>query len=200
MSLSDQLLTAFATYGLPALFGFVLLGSIGLPIPGSVLVVAAGALVEQGEMDLRWVIALVSIAAILGDHIGYGIGRFGGRRLVEATARRLRGERHLVRAEALARKWGGFGIFLSRWLLTPLGSAFNLASGMAAYPYLRFLACDVSGEFLWAAEYALLGALLSDRVASLIALLGNLAWLLVGLTGAAIFGWLLVGLLRSRRG
>jgi membrane protein DedA with SNARE-associated domain len=199
LSLTDQLLTAFANYGLPALFGFVLLGSVGLPIPGSVLLVAAGALVQQGEMDLRWVIALVSIAAILGDQIGYGIGRFGGRRLVDGVARRLGGERHLARAEALARRWGGFGIFVSRWLLTPLGSALNLASGMAAYPYLRFLACDATGELLWAAEYVLLGALLSDRVADLIALLGNLSWLLVGLVGAAVFGWLLLGLLRSGR-
>jgi membrane protein DedA with SNARE-associated domain len=70
---------------------------------------------------------------------------------------------------------------------------------MAAYPYLRFLACDATGELLWAAEYVLLGALLSDRVADLIALLGNLSWLLVGLVGAAVFGWLLLGLLRSGR-
>jgi membrane-associated protein len=187
VSLSGQLLAAFALYGLPVLFGVVLLGSAGIPVPGVVLVIAAGALVQQGEMNLWWVLGLTCSAAILGDNLGYAIGLSGGRRLAHRITRRV-GESHLRDAEALARKWGGLGIFFSRWLLTPLGSSLNLASGMAAYPYLRFLLFDVSGEVLWTLEYVLLGELLSDRIGTLMDLLGQLPWVVLGLISAAIFG------------
>jgi membrane protein DedA with SNARE-associated domain len=69
-------------YGLPVLFGAILLGSVGIPLPSTFLLVAAGSFVEQGEMNLLGVISLACIGAILGDQIGYGIGRWGGRRLV----------------------------------------------------------------------------------------------------------------------
>ena len=200
MSLSGQLLAAFALYGLPVLFGVVLIGSAGIPVPGVVLVIAAGALVQQGEMNLWWVLGLTCSAAILGDNLGYAVGLSGGRRLARRVSRPLGAESHLRDAEALARKWGGLGIFFSRWLLTPLGSSLNLASGMAAYPYLHFLLFDVSGEVLWTIEYVLLGELLSDRIGTLLDLLGQLPWVVLGLISAAIFGRSLVGYLcKSRR-
>jgi membrane protein DedA with SNARE-associated domain len=197
VSPSDQLLAAFTAYGLPVLFGVVLFGSAGAPVPGVLLVIAAGALVEQGEMNLWWVIALVSIAAIVGDNLGYWVGRLGGRRLANGITGRLGGQHRLDDAEVLAKRWGGFGIFLSRWLLTPLGSALNLVSGIAAYPYPRFFMFDVAGEVLWAIEYVLLGELLSNRIANLAVLLGDLSWVVVGLAGAALFGSLLVRYLRN---
>jgi len=71
---------------------------------------------------------------------------------------------------------------------------------MAAYPYLHFLLFDVSGEVLWTIEYVLLGELLSDRIGTLLDLLGQLPWVVLGLISAAIFGRSLVGYLcKSRR-
>ncbi len=197
MSLSGQLLAAFALYGLPVLFGVVLIGSAGVPIPGVVLVIAAGALAEQGQMNLWWVLGLVCIAAVLGDSIGYAIGLYGGRRVARRITARFGGENRLHEAEALARKWGGPGIFLSRWLLTPFGSSLNIASGMAAYPFPRFLLFDVPGEVLWTLEYVLLGELLGDHLATLTDLVGQLPWIAAGLIGAAIFGRSLIRRLRK---
>jgi membrane-associated protein len=199
VTLGGQLLAAFALYGLPVLFGVVLLGSAGLPIPGVVVVIAAGALVHLGEMNLWWVLGLTCSAAILGDNLGYAIGRSGGRRLAHRIARRIGAESRLRDAEALARKWGGLGIFFSRWLLTPLGAPLNLVSGMTAYPHLRFLFFDVAGQILWTIEYVLLGELLSDRIGTLLELLGQLPWIMLGLIGAAVFGRSLVGYLRKPR-
>jgi membrane-associated protein len=199
VSLSGQLLAAFALYGLPVLFGVVLLGSAGIPLPGVVLVIAAGALVRHGELNLWWVIGLACGAAILGDSTGYAIGLFGGRRLALRVTGRFGDERQLHHAEALARKWGGLGIFFSRWLVTPFGSAINLASGMAAYPYLRFLFFDISGDVLWTIEWVLLGEMLSDRIGTLIDLVGQVPWVVVGLIGAAIFGRSIVGRLHKSR-
>lgn len=188
MSLSGELLASFVMYGLPVLFGVVMLGSAGLPVPGVVLVIAAGALVRLGEMNFWLVLVLSGSAAILGDNIGYAIGRYGGRRLLRRALGWLGGERRLDDAQALARKWGGPGIFLSRWLITPLGALLNLACGMAGYPYRRFLLFDVAGEILWAVEYVLLGELLSDRIATLMDLVDEAPWVAVGLVGAVIFG------------
>jgi membrane protein DedA with SNARE-associated domain len=173
---------------MPVLFAVVLMGSAGLPLPGVILVIAAGALVQQGELNLWWVIGLTCSAAILGDSIGYAIGLTGGRRLAHRITGRFGGQSRLLAAEALARKWGGPGIFFSRWLLTPLGSSINLVSGMAAYPYHRFLFFDVTGEILWAIEYVLLGVLLGNRLGSLMDLESQIPWIVVGLIGAAIFG------------
>jgi membrane-associated protein len=199
VTLSDQLLTALAAYGLPVLFGVVVLGSAGLPIPGVVVVIASGALVHLGQMNLWWVLGLTCAGAVLGDSIGYLIGRLGGRRLAQTVISRSGGERYLRYAEGVAQKWGGLSVFLSRWLLTPLGAALNLASGLADYPYHRFLLFDIPGEALYTLEYVLLGELLSDRIAALVDLLGQVTWVLVGLIGAAVFGWNLYRYLRKPR-
>lgn len=197
MTIGDQLLAAFALYGLPVLFGVVVIASAGVPLPSSFLLVAAGSFVEQGNMDLWWVIALASIGAILGDQIGYGIGRWGGRRVAVRVSGWFGGENRLHDAEASTRKWGGFGIFLSRWLITPLGSWLNLTSGITVYSYPKFLFWDVSGEVLWVVLYVMMGRMFSDRIEALTELLGNLIWVVVGLIAAILLGWMLVRHLRT---
>jgi membrane protein DedA with SNARE-associated domain len=98
----------------------------------------------------------------------------------------------------LAKRWGGFGIFFSRWLLTWLQSWINLASGITCYPYLRFLFWDITGEVFWVVTYVILGKIFSDRVQNLIQLLGNLFWVEVGLVGVIVFGWILFRNLKAR--
>ncbi|MSQ31113.1 MAG: hypothetical protein EXR64_03680 [Dehalococcoidia bacterium] len=73
-----------------------------------------GSLVAQGDMDLWPVLLLATGAAILGDHVGYIIGRLGGRRAVDAIAHRSGGGRVMHRAEAFIVRWGAPGIFFSR--------------------------------------------------------------------------------------
>lgn len=189
MSLSDYLLSTFGIYGLPVLFAVLLIGAIGVPMPGSLLLVAAGSFVEQGEIDQWSVLALASLGVILGDNVGYALGRWGGRRLVRWMSRLVGGERRLEHVEEWLKRRGGTGIFLSRWLLTPLGPFVNLVSGMARYPWPRFLLLAVSGEVLWVLLYVTLGKLFSDRVGALTEVLGDFTWALVGLILAVVLGW-----------
>ena len=77
---------------------------------------AAGSFAKQGEMRLLSVILAGSLAAILGDQIGYGLSRWGGRPLIERMTTTARRRRKIKKAEALSKKWGGPGIFFSRWL------------------------------------------------------------------------------------
>lgn len=198
MSLSDQLLAALLVYGLPVLFGVILIASIGVPFPVTLMLVAAGSFAKQGEMKLSSVLIAASGAAILGDHIGYGLSRWGGRRLVDRITRRLGGAAKIKKAEALSKRWGGAGIFFSRWLVTELGPWLNVTSGITAYPWRHFVVWDVLGEVLWVFLYVMLGYKFSDRVQYLVEILGNLAWVILGILIAIILGWKIVKYLKPR--
>ncbi|GAC1359788.1 MAG: hypothetical protein NVS4B8_27170 [Herpetosiphon sp.] len=199
MSLTDQLLAGLVSYGLPMIFGAVLIASAGIPLPVTVLLVAAGSFVAQGDLNLRWVIGLAISAAVLGDQIGYFLGRWGGGALLARTSRLVGGAEQMQKAERVARRWGGPGIFLSRWLFTALGPAFNVSSGITQYPWPRFFIWDVAGEAVWVVLYVLAGELFSSRVQALSTLLGDLTWVMVGLFLTFVFGKLLWNQTRSAR-
>src|SRR6266550_3437176 len=103
MSLSDYLLSTLSIYGLPVLFGVLFIGSAGLPMPSSLLLVAAGSFVGQGEMGLWPVLLLSASGAILGDNAGYALGRLGGRKLARRVSRYLGGEERFRAAETRLR-------------------------------------------------------------------------------------------------
>jgi membrane-associated protein len=187
---TDQLLTLVTSYGLPALFGVLVLAAAGFPLPATLLLIAAGSFVAQGEMDLVQVLVVSSVGAILGDQLGYALGRWGGRKLVARLTKRF-GSTQLERAEAFTTRWGGAGIFFSRWLVSSLGPWINVTSGITAYPWMRFIVWGVLGELLWVALCVMLGNIFSDRVQYLAEVSGNLTWVILGSFVALILGWLL---------
>src|SRR6266571_7117648 len=83
MTLMDQLLAALSLYGLPVLFGVIAIAAVGVPLPVTLMLVATGSFVELGEMKLWQVILVASAAAIIGDQIGYAIGRWGSHRVAD---------------------------------------------------------------------------------------------------------------------
>ena len=188
MRISDYLLSTLGVYGVPVLFVALLVGSVGVPLPASLLLVAAGSFVEQGELNLWPVLMLSATGAILGDQVGYVVGRWGGRQLTQRLRKLIGGENKVERTEAWWRKREGVGVFLSRWLLTPLGPVVNLTAGATQYPWPRFFLYDVLGEVLWVVLYVLLGKFFSDRVQALNDLLGNLTWAVIGLIAAIVLG------------
>lgn len=198
MSVTDQVLAALLTYGLPVLFGVIVICSAGVPFPISLMLVAAGSFVEQGEMKLWQVVAVASVAAVIGDHIAYGLSRWGGRRFINRISSRIGGESKIKRAEALTKRWSGGGIFLSRWLITALGPWVNVASGIAKYPWRRFLLWDVLGEVVWVILYVGIGYVFSNRVQAISEILSNLNWVILGLIGTIILGWQLVRVVRPK--
>ena len=137
-----------------------------------------------------------SAAAVLGDQIGYALGRWGGHRITRGIVRRKNGEAKMAQARAFTERWGDAGIFFSRWLVTPLGPWLNLTSGLTGYSWRRFFVWDILGESLWVILYVLLGKFFSGRVQALLDILGNLAWVIVGLVAATIVGWQLIRYLR----
>lgn len=194
--MNEQLLAAVSQYGAPALFGIVAIAAIGVPLPITLLLIVAGSMVSQGAMNPWWAISVAGAGSVLGDQVGYAMGRWGGPAIVTKLSGMF-GKRASIEAmEAKAKAWGGPGIFATRWLLSPLGPWINLASGTAGYPWHRFLLWDVLGELTGAALYISLGRLFSDRVMALYGILGDLTWAIVGLVAAVILGYQLLTYLR----
>lgn len=196
MNLTDQLLAALSQYGLPVLFGVIMIAAVGVPLPVTLMLVAAGSFVELGELKLWQVIMVASGAAVIGDQVGYALGRWGGHHVLARIKRRPDRALKIKQAAAFARRWGGAGIFFSRWLVTPLGPWINLTSGMTAYSWVRFFCWDLLGEVLWVSLYVVLGRIFSGRVQALVEILGNLGWVIFGVTAAALIGWHLLRYLR----
>src|ERR687886_1148026 len=94
----DKVLSLIEHYGyLVILFG-VMLESTGVPLPGETILLAAGVLVERGHLDLGYTVAFGILGAVVGDQIGYWVGRKGGRPFVLRWGRYV-----LVTSERLAR-------------------------------------------------------------------------------------------------
>jgi membrane protein DedA with SNARE-associated domain len=190
--MNDQLLAAVSQYGAPALFGIVTIAAIGVPLPITLLLIVAGSMISQGAMNPWWAIGAASAGSILGDQAGYAVGRWGGPALVAKLSGLFGKRASLPAMEAKAKAWGGAGIYITRWLLSPLGPWINLASGTAGYPWHRFLFWDALGEMTGAALYISLGRFFSDRVMALSGFLGDLTWAIAALLAAAILGYQLV--------
>jgi membrane protein DedA with SNARE-associated domain len=197
--MNDQLLAAVSLYGAPALFGIVTLAAIGVPLPITLLLIVVGSMTSQGAMNLWWAVGAASAGSILGDQAGYALGRWGGQAAVTRLSGLFGKRASLAEMEAKAKAWGGPGIFVTRWLLSPLGPWINLASGTAGYPWHRFLFWDILGEITGAVVFVSLGRFFSDRVMALYGVLGDLTWAVAGLLAAAIIGYQLLANLRRAR-
>jgi membrane-associated protein len=188
MIFSDQTLAALVLYGLPVLFSAVFVAALGLPLPSSLLLLVAGSLISVGEMSFWQVVGLASAAAIFGDNVGYLLGRRGGRPLALKLSQRLKQDDKMADAEQFMSRWGGLGIFFSRWLLTPLSPWLNLAGGMTLYSWRRFLVWGVAGETLWVILFVGLGMAVGEQLGLLVDTLGDLIWLVMSVFATAVIG------------
>jgi membrane protein DedA with SNARE-associated domain len=195
----EQILAALSQYGSPILFAAVAIAAIGLPLPVTLLLIVTGALVSQGAMNFWLSVLLAGAGSVIGDQIGYAIGRWGGVSVINRFSALVGGPDKLQKAESTARQWGGAGVFFTRWLLSPIGPAVNLVSGTAGYPWTRFLFWDVLGEFFGVVLYILLGRAFSDRVVELSDLVGEMSWTLLALLAAVVLGWKLFSYARAKR-
>ncbi|MCW2491615.1 MAG: rane-associated protein [Pseudonocardiales bacterium] len=130
-------------------FGFVL--------PGETAVILGGVLAYRHSVSLPWMIAVVVVAAITGDSVGYEVGRHYGTRLL-ATRIFARHADALGKAKMSLRRNGGRAVLLSRFTAFLRAVTPGLA-GTAELPYRRFLIFNATGGLIWGIGYSLLGYL-----------------------------------------
>jgi membrane-associated protein len=164
----DKHLTQFvATYGgwVYAFLFLIVFAETGLVVtpflPGDSLLFAAGALAAAGGLNVWAVIALLSVAAVLGDAVNYAAGRFVGPRVFNATDRssglhRLLNREHLERTHAFFEKYGGKAVVLGRFV--PIVRTFvPFVAGAGAMTYARFAVYNVVGGLIWVGICTLAG-------------------------------------------
>jgi membrane protein DedA with SNARE-associated domain len=148
--LAESLTDLLVTYGLILLFGLVAMESAGIPLPGETALVAAAILAQRGHYSLVAVIVVAAAAAIIGDNIGYWIGRKGGRALLGRTpVVRDYFERALPPSERFFRRHGAKTVFLGRFIAVLRVTAAWLA-GISRMPWWRFLVWNAAGGIAWA--------------------------------------------------
>jgi membrane protein DedA with SNARE-associated domain len=175
--LSDSLLSWIIIYGPAMLFLVLLLGALGIPVPATFLLLASGAFVRQGVLDLSGAFTLGLVGAVLGDTLSYGMGRFARRPIVRRFGRSPTWQK----AELNLRRRGGVAIYLTRWLLTPIAIPTNLVAGSTGYPLPRFLAYDLAGELTWLFLFGGVGYLFSSQWEAMSQLISDFSGVLVGI-------------------
>ena len=147
----------FARYGYAAVFIGVLLENAGLPVPGETVLLAGGALSRLGHLSLVWVIVTAIVGAVLGDNIGFLIGRRGGRGLAERHGWRIGLTRaRLEEFDKFFARHGAKTVFIARFVtgLRVFGAVLAGGSGMA---WKTFLIFNATGAVVWATAVAIAG-------------------------------------------
>jgi len=135
----------------------------GFFLPGDSLLVTAGVFAAAGRLDLHWLLPLVSICAIIGDQLGYIIGRQAGERLYRREDSRFFKKQHLERAHAFYEKYGGKTVILARFVPI-IRTLCPPVTGAARMSYFRYLAYDIFGGIFWVSSMVLGGFILGSAV------------------------------------
>jgi membrane protein DedA with SNARE-associated domain len=145
---------------------------VGAVIPGDVVLLLAGFYVQRSGLDLGPVIALAFTGAVIGDTIGYSIGRFGGRRIVERFGKsRLLPQERLERVDQYFKEYGMWAVALGR--LAPVVRTVNtFAAGMARMPFAQYVGAVAIAAAVWSIAVPTLGFFFSESLEAVRSALG----------------------------
>jgi membrane-associated protein len=182
--------------GYTVVFALIAVETMGIPVPGETALITAALLAHDGKMEIVPLIAIAAAAAIIGDNVGFAIGRKGGRRLFE-----LPGPFHRQRLEALAigepffARHGPKAVFLGRWV-AGLRIASAWLAGMNKMPWPRFLFWNALGGICWATSIGL-GVYIAGHAFEKVLGVGGIV--AAGIVSGALIGVFIWKRMRSRR-
>jgi membrane protein DedA with SNARE-associated domain len=159
-------------FGYPLLFLIVMSESGGLPVPGETGLIAAAVLASQGKLRIELVIVLAAAAAIVGDNIGYAIGRRGGRWLLQRPGAFNRQRRAVLETgEPFFERHGPKAVFFGRFVLGLRVWASWLA-GATRMPWRSFVFWNALGGICWATAIGLIAYFLGHSAGNAIEAFG----------------------------
>jgi membrane protein DedA with SNARE-associated domain len=180
-------------YGYGAAFAAVMVEGIGIPMPGQTLLIASALESAEGRMNIALLLFLVTVAATLGNSIGYIIGRWGGRVALNKLKVNRQRQQYL---DDLFHRRGGIVILLARFL-DGLRQLNGIVAGVLRMPWWTFTAYNAAGALLWTCAWGL-GTYYLGRDLHVIAAFFHRHRPLLLVLGAAASVALVVYLLRSR--
>lgn len=166
----------------------VLLGvgieSLGVPVPGELTLLIGVVLAGQGRLSVPLVASFAWIGAVVGDNLGYLVGRRWGRRLVAAPVlRRLYTTERMARADRFFSRLGWIAVFAGRFVALLRIFAGPLA-GMHRMPWRRFVLANATGGALWIAAIVVVGLLIARNLDQAVTLVGRAGY--IGLAAALL--------------
>ncbi|HKP21566.1 MAG TPA: DedA family protein [Thermoleophilaceae bacterium] len=178
-----------AHLGYVALFALVGVESAGVPVPGETALIASGVLAHHGELSIVLVIGIAAAAAIVGDNVGYMIGRHGGRRLLERPGPFEHHRREIIaRGEPFFERHGPKAVFLGRWIAwLRITSAWLAGINRMHWPV--FLFWNALGGIAWATSVGLLAYLLGRAAEDIFKIGGLVAAAFIVLVVSGYFLW-----------
>jgi membrane protein DedA with SNARE-associated domain len=130
---------------------------VGFVVPGETLAVIGGVTASLGHTSFGWMLALVCLAAVVGDSVGYEVGRVAGPRVMSLPVLDRR-RPQLDRAQAFLRRRGGAAVFLGRWTAF-FRAVMPALAGMSRMHYPKFLLWNAIGGVTWGTAVVLVGYL-----------------------------------------
>jgi membrane protein DedA with SNARE-associated domain len=195
----DALFVTVATYGSIAVFVITFLSCLAVPVPASVIMLIGGAFAASGDLQLVKVALSAYAGAVIGDQVGFLLGRAGVGALERWAAARRSRAFLLGRARASIHRWGGLGVFFSRWFVSPLGPWVNFASGAGRMHWARFTAWGAAGEAMWVGLYVGLGYIFAESLPAVVEFTADFNGVILGGVVALALGGLL-RMMHRRRG
>jgi membrane protein DedA with SNARE-associated domain len=151
-------------YGYLAVAGLLLLEDFGVPVPGETTLVLAAVYAGAGRLSIVLVGVLAFLAAVAGDNIGFAIGHFGGRRLIDRYGRYiLLTPERVDKATDFFERHGGKIVVVARFI-EGLRQANGIIAGMSGMHWAKFLAFNALGAALWVATWTSLGYLSGSHI------------------------------------
>jgi membrane-associated protein len=183
--------------GAPLICGIVFIETgffVGFFLPGDSLLITAGIFAAAGVLRLKWLLAPVMACAIVGDQVGYWIGRKLGQAIYKKEDSLLFRRGHLMRAHEFYEKYGGRAVILARFV--PIIRTFcPPVTGAAAMPYSRYLLFDIFGGILWVGTMILGGFFLGRSVPNI----GQRVHYVIVVVAVLSILPAIIGVLRSRK-
>ena len=174
--MADYLLTQIINFGAP-LFGLILfIGAMGIPVPASILLIAAGAFSQQGFLSLLPTALLGLLGAIGGGAISFGMGYFAK----DWVDKRFGSSSAWKNAQASFASRTGLAVYLTRFLITALAILTNLIAGGSGFQFKKFITYDAAGEATWIILYGGLGYLFGSQWELVSNFINNFGGLLLG--------------------
>jgi len=193
-----SILNLAANVGYPGVFLLVMAESAGIPLPGETALVTGALLASQHKLQIPVVIALAASAAIIGDNLGYLIGRKGGRWLLQRPGPFAGSRRQVLNAGIpFFDRHGQHAVFFGRWLIG-LRTWASWLAGATRMPWKSFATWNALGGISWATTIGLVAYFAGTQGKNFIASFGIYGLVSTGLTFLAALLWRRRGRRRPR--
>lgn len=182
--MTETLFQLVPVYGLYVVAISTFLSCLAVPIPSSLIMLTAGAFVAAGDLPGPLTAGLALLGALLGDQVGFALGHSGANWFAYVSGKTAA---MIEKARAMTLRYGGWAVFLSRWMFSPLGPYMNLVTGFSRMNWWRFTFWGSLGEAVWVAIYLGTGFFFAGQIMAIADIARNVS-------GALAAGVVTVGL------